>query len=134
MKILGAVSASAFTFLLLLESVEPSNVFKCASGDIFYMGAIYDLALKAEYQFSCPDHPLSPDGEKCKAYSFTNPSEISQSSSLSAYTITDNTHLDCINGMILNGLNVNYRRTIGREHNYFPNEIKGFVKLPRHSG
>ncbi|VDB83545.1 BgtE-20047 [Blumeria graminis f. sp. tritici] len=76
MKILGAVSASAFTFLLLLESVEPSNVFKCASGDIFYMGAIYDLALKAEYQFSCPDHPLSPDGEKCKAYSFTNPSEI----------------------------------------------------------
>ncbi|CAD6501150.1 BgTH12-01404 [Blumeria graminis f. sp. triticale] len=84
MKILGAVSASAFTVLLLLGSVAQGNLLKCATGDMFYVSWIYELALKAEHRFWSPDHPLGPNGKICKAYPFTDPS---------AYTGTTHHHL-----------------------------------------
>ncbi|CAD6501141.1 BgTH12-01395 [Blumeria graminis f. sp. triticale] len=78
MKILLAVSSSAFTFLLLLVSVVQGNVLKCATGKEFHNGLIEEYASKAQYSLQRSSHPLGPDGEKCKAYQFDIPRKSSR--------------------------------------------------------
>ncbi|EPQ67351.1 putative secreted effector protein [Blumeria graminis f. sp. tritici 96224] len=93
MKILSTVSANAFTVLLLLGAVVQGYVLKCATGKEFDNGLIEEYASKAQFSLHRIGYPIGPDGEICKAYEFDIPLADSQSSSYSAYTMTDHTHL-----------------------------------------
>ncbi|SZF02218.1 unnamed protein product [Blumeria hordei] len=70
MKVLSAISACAFTFLLLLGPVMGGNVLKCPSNKRFSLDAAEEHARKARFDRWKSSHPLGADGQKCKAHVF----------------------------------------------------------------
>ncbi|CCU83242.1 CSEP0488 putative effector protein [Blumeria hordei DH14] len=92
MKFLNTVSASALS-VLILGSVVQGYVLKCSTGKEFDNQTMDDLASKVEYHYGHDSYPLGPGGEKCQAYEFDSDLPNSQSSSISAYSATDHTHL-----------------------------------------
>ncbi|CCU83257.1 CSEP0489 putative effector protein [Blumeria hordei DH14] len=75
MKVLNAISACAFTFLLLLGSVMGGHVLKCPSQNTFGIIEGKECARKATLENWNESHPLGRDGQKCKAnqYSILSP-------------------------------------------------------------
>ncbi|CCU77114.1 CSEP0379 putative effector protein [Blumeria hordei DH14] len=131
MKVLSAISACAFTFLLLLGPVMGGNVLKCPSNKRFSLDAAEEHARKARFDRWKSSHPLGADGQKCKAHVFAILVSKESSNITWPKIVAPLTTTGSMNGIIQIGLYVDYITTGWSKHDGFPNKIKWLIKLSR---